>query len=96
MSYQSDLRKQIVAALLVDKQPAPADTYLLDDTTPLGAGGLEVGSLALLNALVALEKTLGFTFEDGPVAKAKLRTLGDFVDFVTQATMIQRQRQCTS
>lgn len=92
MSTTTTLRQSILQALLADRIPAFSSAQLSDDRIPLGAGGLEVGSMALLQAFINLEATLGFTFDDGPVANARLSTLGDFIGLVEREVTSHRSR----
>lgn len=92
MSTTTTLRQSILQALLADRLPSFSSAQLSDDRIALGAGGLEVGSMALLQAFINLETSLGFTFDDGPVANARLRTLGDFIGLVMQEVSAHRSR----
>lgn len=92
MNTNTPLRQSILQALLADRLPSFSSAQLSDDRICLGAGGLEVGSMALLQAFVNLETILGFTFDDGPVANAKLTTLGDFIGLVEREVAAHRNR----
>ena len=86
-----EVRSLVADALLKcepAKQLATADS--IADDMPLGAGGLGVSSLVLLNVFVQLEERLGFRFDDAAVANARFTTVGELVRFVNET--LQRQR----
>jgi acyl carrier protein len=71
-------------------QYQPAARGDLKDDLPLGAGGLGVSSLLLLQVFVRLEEQLGFVFDDAEVANAKFTTIGELVGFVEGALLRQQ------
>ncbi len=92
MNTHTSLRESILQALLGERLPGFARERLQDDSIALGAGGLEVSSMAMLQAFVSLEEMIGFTFDDGPVANAKLSTLGDLIRFIESQVASHRAK----
>ncbi|WP_437630410.1 phosphopantetheine-binding protein [Sorangium sp. So ce854] len=86
------VRRVLHDVLLANKAAhAPAPEALRDDVL-LGMGGLGLSSLLLLQVLVKLEESFGFTFEDAAVANATFLTVGDLARFVGEAVL---KRQTT-
>lgn len=75
------LRRFTITALLATK-PDSVDIDAIGDDTQLGSGGLAMGSLALLQAFVAVENKFGIIFDDAAVAGATFSTVGEVVNFV--------------
>lgn len=75
------LRHFTIKALLATKHDN-VDIDAIGDDTQLGSGGLAMGSLALLQAFVAVENKFGIIFDDAAVAGATFNTVGEVVNFV--------------
>jgi acyl carrier protein len=75
------LRRFTIKALLATKQQ-DVDIESIADDTPLGTGGLAMGSLALLQAFVAVENQFGIVFDDAAVAGTTFSTVGEVVNFI--------------
>jgi acyl carrier protein len=76
-----ELRRIVVETLLKAKRQDVSAETIADDT-PLGAGGLAVSSLALLQALISVEERCGFVFDDAAVAQGKFATVAELVAFI--------------
>jgi acyl carrier protein len=89
-----ELRRVVVETLLKAKRQDGAIETIADDT-PLGAGGLAVSSLALLQALIKVEERFGMTFDDASVANAKFATIAELVAFIGE-TVDRRETVVTT
>ena len=78
-----ELRRVVIETLLKAKRQ-DASIGTISDDTPLGAGGLAVSSLALLQALIKVEEQFGMTFDDASVANAKFATIAELVAFISE------------
>lgn len=77
--------KQLVIKTLIEHGGAGGESAGgITDETFIGATGLGISSLALLQVFVRLEEALGFTFEDAAVANASFTTVGELVGFVSK------------
>jgi acyl carrier protein len=76
-----ELRRIVVETLLKAKRQDVSAETIADDTL-LGAGGLAVNSLALLQALIGVEEQLGLVFDDATVSQGKFATVGELVAFI--------------
>lgn len=80
----TEIRRTVIETLLTAKGRGTSMETVKDGTL-LGAGGLGVSSLALLQAFVKVEDRFGMTFDDASVAGAKFATVGELVTFISQA-----------
>lgn len=89
MSYRSvvdthEMRHLVIQALIEHGGGGGEPAERITDEMFIGASGLGISSLALLQVLVRLEEQLGFTFEDAAVANASFATVGELVGFVSK------------
>jgi acyl carrier protein len=85
----SDVRSVVVEMLM---KAARTAMQTVASDAPLGRGGLEIGSLPLLQVFVKLEERFGFAFDDESVATATFNSVGDLVAFVIDAVNARAAR----
>lgn len=81
---REEIRSTVVSALLATKADQ-RDPALVGEQTPIGGGGLGIGSLNIMQALVRIEDALGVVFDDRAVADASLHSVGALVDLAARA-----------
>lgn len=81
----SDIRSIVISALVSTNPELGESSHQIEDDTLIGTGGLEMSSLALIHAFVAIEKQLGMVFDDRDVATARFDTVGGLLAFVRRA-----------
>lgn len=73
-------RRREILLILAERAGVPAGS--IDEATPLFADGLDLDSVAVLEAVVAVEERTGVHLRDEELTDAVLRTVGSFTDHV--------------
>jgi len=80
-TQETDIR-QFIVTTLVDGMNLPIDAATLTDASPLGLGGLDLESLALVELTIRLQRQFGVNLEETDIEALVSMTLGELVSFV--------------
>ncbi|MEK8174121.1 acyl carrier protein [Streptomyces sp. M19] len=67
---------------IIDEMNLPLDTGEISDDSPLGAGGIDLDSLSLIELTMRLERRFGVEFPDTDIEPVGAMKLGDLVSDV--------------
>jgi acyl carrier protein len=81
-------REQMLAevrSMLIEELKVDRELDEIDPDTPLFATGLGLDSIDLVDVVVGIEGRFGIKLEDGPRARAALRTVNSLVAYLLEA-----------
>jgi acyl carrier protein len=80
----NDELSKVVTGVLRAEARLPSD-FTVTAQTPMTDGGLDLTSLGLVRALVAIEDRLGIQIDDAKLLATEFRTVDDLLALVIQA-----------
>ncbi|MDT3396393.1 acyl carrier protein [Streptomyces sp. B1866] len=77
-ALQKEIRAFVLSTITEDMN-LPLDTDEITDDSPLGAGGIDLDSLSLIELTLRLERRFGVEFPDTDIEPVGAMKLGDLI-----------------